>query len=166
MSSPETPPSAAAASLTNLATLPSDTYLTSIDNIDDDPAWLYSEAGRPDEKGYSAAPAIIIVAQKDDGVTDVFYFVLFNYNQGKSLVDLSFGNHVGDWEYAMIRFLVGSPETIFLSQHAKGSAYPYSSLIQTDGRVTIYSAEGSHGFYPLVREAALSMRPVSGVELY
>jgi len=140
---------ASSLSLQSLAALPMGTYLTSIDDVAADPAWLYSDGGKPDENGYSTAPAIVIVAPKADGVTDVFYYTFFAYNEGKGLLEATFGNHVGDWEYAMIRFIGAEPQTIYLSQHAKGTAYQYASMIQSEGRVTLYSAQGSHGLYPL-----------------
>merc|ERR1711900_97131 len=69
--------SPASLSLPSLAALPMDTYLTSIDDVAADPAWLYSDEGKPDENGYSAAPAIVIIAPKANGVTDVFYYMFF-----------------------------------------------------------------------------------------
>merc|ERR1712093_779503 len=141
--------SPASLSLPSLAALPMDTYLTSIDDVAADPAWLYSDEGKPDENGYSAAPAIVIIAPKANGVTDVFYYMFFAYNEGKGVLEATFGNHVGDWEYAMIRFTDAEPQTIYLSQHAKGTAYQYASMIQSEGRVTLYSAQGSHGLYPV-----------------
>lgn len=59
---------------------PSDAYLTSKDNVASDPAWLLSDYGVPDSRGYSAAPGLIIAAEKNSTTTDVFYFYFYSYN--------------------------------------------------------------------------------------
>lgn len=61
----------------------SDDYMTSYDNVEDDPAWLLSTYGTPDSTGYSAAPATIIAVDKTDYV-DVFYFYFYSYNHGST----------------------------------------------------------------------------------
>lgn len=61
----------------------SDVYLTSEDNIEDNPAWLLSDYGVPDSNGYSAAPGLIIAAEKNSTTTDVFYFYFYSYNWGR-----------------------------------------------------------------------------------
>lgn len=61
----------------------SDVYLTSEANIEDNPAWLLSDYGIPDSSGYSAAPGLIIAAEKNSTTTDVFYFYFYSYNWGR-----------------------------------------------------------------------------------
>jgi len=65
-----------------LNTLPTTVYLTSKDNVEDDPAWLLSAENTPTNSGYSAAPATIIAVEKDGGIMDVFYFYFYSYNHG------------------------------------------------------------------------------------
>ena len=75
-----------------------------------------------------------------------------------SILDVSsFGDHVGDWEHVMVRFYNGSPTYIFLSQHSNGVAYPYSSLLSSNGRATVYIAQGDHGHYPIVSFKLIEM---------
>lgn len=60
-------------------------YMTSYDNVENNPAWLLSTYGVPSSSGYSTAPATIIAADKTvDGVSyvDVFYFFFYSYNHG------------------------------------------------------------------------------------
>lgn len=64
---------------------PEETYLSSTSDITDlpDPSWLNSQDGKPDTTtGLSSAPVEIIVAPKDGGITDVFYFFFYAYNRG------------------------------------------------------------------------------------
>ncbi|KAH8819148.1 hypothetical protein F5884DRAFT_4217 [Xylogone sp. PMI_703] len=147
---PEVNFSAIASSVTleNLNTFPSDAYLTSNDNVETAPAWLVSTYGKPDGTGYSAAPATIIVADKTDYV-DVFYFYFYSYNQGLTIFDIEFGNHVGDWEHSMVRFSPsGEPIGVYLSEHSSGSAYNYSTVSKTStGRPITYVANGGHANY-------------------
>lgn len=73
--------------LDNLNTLASDVYLTAsggpiLDPLDGTPAWLSSDYGIPDSNGLSAAPGLIISAEKNSTTTDVFYFYFYSYNYG------------------------------------------------------------------------------------
>lgn len=86
-----------------LNTYTSDVYLTSADNVPDEPAWLLSDYGIPDSSGYSAAPGLIIAAEKNASTTDVFYFYFYSYNIGRPVLDIEFDLHVGDWEHVMVR---------------------------------------------------------------
>ena len=73
--------------LDTLNTYASDVYLTASDGpilnpLDGTPAWLLSEYGIPDSDGLSAAPGLIIAAEKNSTTTDVFYFYFYSYNYG------------------------------------------------------------------------------------
>ncbi|KAF3761940.1 hypothetical protein M406DRAFT_74863 [Cryphonectria parasitica EP155] len=125
----------------------SDVYLTSADNIADDPAWLLSDYGIPDAVGYSAAPGLIIAAEKNASTTDVFYFYFYSYNYGRPVLDIEFDLHVGDWEHAMIRFIDSEPYAIYLSEHSAGSAYYWDVMDFTGDRPITYIANGSHANY-------------------
>lgn len=85
-----------------LSSYASDVYLTSADSVLDDPAWLLSDYGIPDSTGYSAAPGLIIAAEKNASTTDVFYFYFYSYNIGRPVLDIEFDLHVGDWEHVMV----------------------------------------------------------------
>ena len=73
--------------LETLDELASDVYLTSKDNVENNPAWLVGV--KPSSSGYTSAPATIIVADKTDHV-DVFYFYFYSYNKGLTYVPAIF----------------------------------------------------------------------------
>jgi len=108
---------------------------------------------KPDPSGYSKAPAILILVDKGAGIVDAFWFFFYSYNLGQTVLNIRFGNHVGDWEHCMVRFQHGTPRAMFLSEHAGGKAYLWEALekrAQKDGkpvRPVIYSAVGSHAMY-------------------
>jgi hypothetical protein len=61
----------------------------------------------------------------------------------------TFGNHVGDWEHATVRFVDGRPSEIYLSQHSHGQTFTFGDkrLSLVGWRPELYSAQGSHGVY-------------------
>lgn len=117
--------------------------------------------------GYTDAPAILIVIPKEDGIVDAFWFFFYSYNLGKIVLNIRFGNHVGDWEHTLVRFKDGKPQQIFLSEHSWGEAYDWhviekylpnddgtmlstrtnSSIHAHAKRPVVFSAEGSHAMY-------------------
>lgn len=104
---------------------------------------------QPNEKGYSKAPAVLILVDKGDGIVDAFWFFFYSYNLGQTVLNIRFGNHVGDWEHCLIRFEHGEPRGVFFSEHEGGQAYTYEAVEKMDGRPVIYSAVGSHAMYAL-----------------
>lgn len=108
---------------------------------------------KPDPSGYSKAPAVLILVDKGAGILDAFWFFFYSYNLGQTVLNIRFGNHVGDWEHCMVRFQHGIPRAMFLSEHAGGKAYTWQALekrAQKSGkpaRPVIYSAVGSHAMY-------------------
>lgn len=118
---------------------------------------------KPDASGYSAAPAVLVLVDKGSGILDAFWFFFYSYNLGQTVLNMRFGNHVGDWEHCMVRFENGVPRAMFLSEHEGGQAYAWSALekkrvnvtLDVDGeevteiveRPVIYSAVGSHAMY-------------------
>lgn len=122
-------------------------YLTSDDNVEDRPEWLVSENGIPENPksdtskhpkgGRSNAPVIMIVIDKGHGIVDAFYFYFYSYNLGNKVLNVRFGNHVGDWEHNAIRFKHGKPTEVFFSQHVFGEAYEYAAVEKIGKRVCI-----------------------------
>ncbi|KAK4548806.1 hypothetical protein LTR36_008579 [Oleoguttula mirabilis] len=124
---------------------------------------------RPSRLGRSKAPAILIVADKGNGTVDAFWFYFYSFNLGQKVMNVRFGNHVGDWEHTLIRFQHGKPESVFLSEHNFGDAYTWHAMEKyvpnPDGSQTMvgtwsnetfdkvakrpvtYSALGSHAMY-------------------
>ena len=80
----------------------------------------------------------------------------------QSFADIRFGNHVGDWEHTMVRFINGSPDSVYFSAHAGGAAYKYSAVEKNGGRPVTYIAIGTHANYPVRSSTSLNSRdPVS-----
>ncbi|KAI1200828.1 vacuolar sorting-associated protein [Nemania serpens] len=109
---------------------------------------------KPDEDGYSRAPATLILVDKGSGVVDAFWFFFYSYNLGQTVLATRYGNHVGDWEHAMVRFEAGVPRAMYFSEHEGGQAYAWQAVekrgnaTQTQ-RPVIYSAVGSHAMYAM-----------------
>lgn len=118
---------------------------------------------KPDASGYSKAPAVLVLVDKGSGILDAFWFFFYSYNLGQTVLNMRFGNHVGDWEHCMVRFENGVPRAMFLSEHEGGQAYAWAALekkrmnatSEVSGEVVtevverpvIYSAVGSHAMY-------------------
>jgi hypothetical protein len=106
----------------------------------------------PDPSGWSPAPVILILVDKGDGILDAFWFYFYSYNLGTTVLNIRFGNHVGDWEHSLIRFHHGVPKAVFFSAHSGGTAYSYNAVEKgrgkgREGRPVLYSAFGSHAMY-------------------
>ncbi|EIN04767.1 hypothetical protein PUNSTDRAFT_92710 [Punctularia strigosozonata HHB-11173 SS5] len=136
--------------LENVATLNSSVFLTSNDFVEDDGGhdWLTNAANIPDETGYTPAPATIVAVEKPGGILDAFYFYFYAFDHA-AFLDIPFGNHVGDWEHSMVRFINGTPTDIYLSAHSGGAAYTYPALVahNSSGRAQTFIAVGSHANY-------------------
>ena len=110
---------------------------------------------KPDASGYSRGPAVLVLVDKGSGIVDAFWFFFYSYNLGQTVLNIRFGNHVGDWEHCMIRFEDGIPRAMFLSEHAGGKAYAWKAMEKRTQkgsaaeRPVIYSAVGSHAMYAL-----------------
>lgn len=110
---------------------------------------LVSRGHKPDENGYSSAPAVLVVVDKGYGIVDAFWFFFYSYNLGQTVLGIRFGNHVGDWEHCMMRFENGVPRGVFFSEHEGGQAYAFEAVEKHGDRPVIYSAVGSHAMYAL-----------------
>ena len=66
-----------------------------------------------------------------------------------SVLGLRFGNHVGDWEHTMVRFINGTPNAVYFSAHSGGSAYKYSAVEKVGDRPVTYIGNGTHANYPV-----------------
>ena len=88
--------------------------------------------------GRSDAPAVLVAIDKGDGIVDAFWFFFYSYNLGNVVLNLRFGNHVGDWEHTLVRFKNGQPIEIFFSEHNFGEAYAYDAVEKIGNRVSRY----------------------------
>lgn len=135
--------------LDNLDQINPDVFLTAKDDVTSNPAWLLGTAPDSTNKISDAIPAAIIVADKGNNTVDVFYMYFYSFNWGGivNIIDKNFGNHVGDWEHNMIRFVDGVPTAAWYSQHADGEAFVWEALQKNGDRPYAYSANGSHATY-------------------
>jgi hypothetical protein len=99
--------------------------------------------------GRSDAPAVLVTVNKGHGIVDAFWFFFYSFNLGNVVLNVRFGNHVGDWEHTAIRFQHGEPKAVFFSEHNFGSAYSYEAVEKIGKRPVIYSAYGTHAMYAL-----------------
>lgn len=63
---------------------------------------------------------------------------------GNFLLGVVLGDHVGDWEHTMIRFINGEPTAIFLSEHSFSSAYTWDAITKLNGHPQVYVGNGTH----------------------
>lgn len=89
--------------------------------------------------GRSNAPAVLVVVDKGDGITDAFWFFFYSFNAGNLVLNIRFGNHVGDWEHTLVRFHHGMPIEVFYSEHYFGEAYTYEAVRKIGKRVIALS---------------------------
>ncbi|KAF9882588.1 Vacuolar protein sorting-associated protein 62 [Aspergillus nanangensis] len=97
--------------------------------------------------GRSDAPAVLLVMDKGNGIVDAFWFYFYSFNLGNAVLNVRFGNHIGDWEHCLVRFHHGKPKALFFSAHSAGEAYSYEAVEKIGKRPVIYSASGSHAMY-------------------
>lgn len=118
--------------LDNLADLNSlggdDVYLTSKVKPDENPEYLRGVLPDEDGKTADAVSSAIIVTDHGDDTVDAFYFYFYAFDFGGVYVGQNIGNHVGDYEHNMIRFVNGTPSAIWYSQHSNGQAFEYETV--------------------------------------
>lgn len=90
--------------------------------------------------GRSDAPAVLVVMDKGNGIIDAYWFYFYSFNLGNTVVNVRFGNHVGDWEHCLMRFHNGKPKALFFSAHQGGEAYSYEAVEKIGQRVSSQSA--------------------------
>ena len=89
-------------------------------------------------KGRSDAPAILLVMDKGNGIIDAFWFFFYSFNLGNVVLNVRFGNHIGDWEHCLVRFHHGKPKALFFSAHSAGEAYSYEAVEKIGERVSLF----------------------------
>lgn len=126
-------------------------YLASNQPYAQGPYPQYFHGVKPDASGKTgnAVSSAIIVNEKANGTTDAFYMYFYAYNQGDTVLGHELGDHVGDWEHNMVRFVNGKPSAIWYSQHANGEAFEFNAygLEKNGSRPVAYSANGTHANY-------------------
>lgn len=124
-------------------------YLTSIDDVTTNPAWL--DGIKPDGSGKTVGgiTCVVIISDHGGGLVDAFYMYFYANNWGGRILGSNVGNHVGDWEHTMVRFQDGQPQAVWFSQHAFGQAFKYQTVEKQGDRPVAYSANGSHANYAI-----------------
>lgn len=130
-------------------------YLTSKQDITTNPGWL--GGNEPDSTNMTlGTTCAVITYDHGDGTLDAFYMYFYSYNWGGivrvPILDIDIGNygdHVGDWEHNMVRFVNGQPTYVWYSQHNNGEAFKYDVLEKRGLRPYSYSANGSHANYAI-----------------
>ncbi|KAF7795637.1 hypothetical protein EIP86_006802 [Pleurotus ostreatoroseus] len=109
----------------NISSLDRHIFLSSKDDPFASPqaAWIGGE-GPPDEEGRAEGPATIV-----------------------AYASVTIGDHIGDWEHSMVRFVNGTPEALYLSQHRSGIAYDFAAVPAVVGRPLTYIALGTHATF-------------------
>jgi len=122
-------------------------YLTSTVDVTTSPHWL--EGTVPDTHGRTvgATSCAIIINDHGYGQLDAFYMYFYAYNLGNTVFYNELGDHIGDWEHNMVRFVNGTPTHVWYSQHSNGQAYTYEAVEKSGNRPLSYSAMGSHASY-------------------
>ncbi|RKF55861.1 putative vacuolar protein sorting-associated protein TDA6 [Golovinomyces cichoracearum] len=130
-----------------------DVYLSSREPIISLPKWLRGR--KPTKRTLHtkrAVNCVIVVVEKEDreqqSVVDAFYLYFYSFNDGPRGLGRQLGNHIGDWEHNMIRFINGTPTAIWFSQHGFGAAYTYGAVQKIGIRPAVFSARGSHSNWP------------------
>lgn len=94
-------------------------------------------AGKRVQGGRSDAPAVLVLVDKGNDIVDAFWFYFYSYNLGNTVLNVRFGNHIGDWEHCMVRFYKGRPKALFFSAHTAGEAFSYEAVEKQGKRVCL-----------------------------
>lgn len=117
-------------------------YLTSKTKPDQNPEYLRGVLPNENGKTDGAVSSAIIVNDHGDGTVDAFYFYFYAFDFGGTYVGHNIGNHVGDWEHNMVRFVNETPKAIWYSRHSNGQAFEYETVDKYDNglRVSVYGS--------------------------
>lgn len=108
-------------------------FLTSKIKPDANPPYLKGVLPNADGETQGAISCAIVTNDHGDGTVDAFYFYFYAFDFGGVYVGQNIGNHVGDWEHNMIRFVDGKPSAVWYSQHSNGQAFEYGTVMKLDG---------------------------------
>lgn len=135
-------------------------FMTTNDDFMNDPEWLTGSKNIPHyENGkIDDAPAVLIVADKNDGWVDSYWFYFYSFNLGPFVMGKGpYGNHIGDWEHSLVRFYRGKPVAMWMSAHSGGYGYRFNAMEKygdfenvyqgESTRPIIFSSRGTHANY-------------------
>ncbi|ONI75183.1 hypothetical protein ALI144C_41300 [Actinosynnema sp. ALI-1.44] len=105
------------------------------------------------DKGTNTAPSYVQYVDGTDahkGKTGYVYWFFFPWNQWTNPLGGLGGNHEGDWErVTVIVDDAKGPEAIVYTYHGHECRRPLTEVDVTEGRLTVYSAVGTHASYPV-----------------
>jgi hypothetical protein len=133
-----------------------DVYLTSKVRPNERPEYFRGVLPNGDGETENAVTATIIVNDHGHETVDVFYFYFNAFDFGGHYFYQDIGNHVGDWEHNMIRFIDGKPSKVWFSQHSGGQAFKYDVLDKYDGGLRVSSTPRPSPFSRTVRHDILT----------
>ena len=81
----------------------SDIFMTSNDDVSKNPAWLLGVVPDSEGKVHNAKTCVIIVAEKDNGIVDVFYVYFYAFNWGGKVL----GDNLGKFSSFVIHIHKG-----------------------------------------------------------
>lgn len=110
-----------------------DVYLTSKVRPNERPEYFRGVRPNDDGKTENAVSAAIVVNDHGDKTVDAFYFYFYAFDFGGNYFDQDVGDHIGDWEHNMIRFVDEKPSQVWFSQHSAGQAFEYKVLEKFNG---------------------------------
>jgi len=88
--------------------------------------------------------------EKED-IIDLVYYIFYPYNKGKSCGGVRYENHVGDWEYLVVRldkYRPDPPLKVALSAHDFVGVYDWDEIDKVgQTHVIAHVAWGSHGIW-------------------
>jgi len=114
-----------------------DVYLTSNVRPNERPEYFRGVLPNSDGETENAVTATIIVNDHGHETVDVFYFYFYAFDFGGHYFGQDIGDHIGDWEHNMIRFVDGKPSKVWFSQHSGGQAFKYDVLDKYDGGLRV-----------------------------
>ena len=118
----------------------SNVYLTSNTPAYNNPSYLLGVTPDSSGKTDGATACAVIVNDHGSGLVDVFYHYFYAFNYGGSYAGFVIDDHVGDWEYTLLRFHNGTPTVMWFSQHSNGEAFTYKAVekYETTKRVRLF----------------------------
>lgn len=103
----------------------SDIFLTSNDDVSKNPTWLCGVTPDSDGKVHNAKTCVIIVAEKDNGVVDVFYVYFYAYNWGGKVI----GDNLGEFRFFISCHILPHRRISHLEHEHQVEIYPFPWLI-------------------------------------
>lgn len=135
----------------NIPICSSGCYLVTSETLDEPSSTLSFFSGQSP----SLSPVYTVIRRQkvlSVTITEIYYWLFYPYNLGKSVSSTVFGNHVGDWEHVKVTLYGNTAKTIQLSAHGITHTFQRSGNVfkNSDGQADIQLVDGTH---PIVYSA-------------